>query len=64
MAAPGAATSLLGTRLGEAEIAAAASLLQQEIAPAGGVQASPAYQRHLAGVLARRAIRLAWDRAR
>ncbi|MFL5332487.1 MAG: FAD binding domain-containing protein [Geminicoccaceae bacterium] len=64
MAAPGAAASLLGTRLSEAEITAAASLLQQEIAPAGSVQASPAYQRHLAGVLARRAIRLAWDRAR
>jgi hypothetical protein len=29
----------------------------------GSVQASPAYQRHLAGVLAQRAVRLAWGRA-
>jgi carbon-monoxide dehydrogenase medium subunit len=63
MAAPRAAASLLGTRLGEAEIAAAASLLREEVDPMGSVHASPAYQRHLAGVVAARALRLAKARA-
>jgi len=63
MAAPRAAASLLGTRLGEAEIAAAAALLREEVDPMGSVHASPDYQRHLAGVVAARALRLAKARA-
>jgi carbon-monoxide dehydrogenase medium subunit len=63
MAAPRAAASLLGTRITEADIAEAASLLRTEIDPMGSVQASPAYQRHLAGVVAARALRVARGRA-
>ena len=63
MAAARAAASLVGSRLAEADIAMAAALLQQEVDPQGSVQASPAYQRHLAGVLATRALRRAAERA-
>jgi carbon-monoxide dehydrogenase medium subunit len=63
MAAPRAAGVLLGTRLDEGAIAAAAALLREEIEPMGSVQASTAYQRHLAGVIAARALRLARARA-
>ncbi len=63
MPAPRAAASLIGTRCAEADLAQAASLVREDIAPMGSVQASAAYQRHLAGVLARRALRLAWERA-
>jgi carbon-monoxide dehydrogenase medium subunit len=63
MAAPLAASALLGTRLTDAEIAAAAGLVKQEVAPTGSVQASPAYQRHLAGVIAQRALATARGRA-
>lgn len=58
-----AAASLVGTRLAEADIAAACDLLRAEVDPMGSVQASPAYQRHLAGVVAARALRLARERA-
>lgn len=61
--APRAAASLIGTQGTDADLAQAAALVREEIAPMGSVQASPAYQRHLAGVLARRALRLAWERA-
>ncbi len=63
MLAPGAAAVLIGTAMAEADIAAAAALAAREIDPLGSVQASPAYQRHLAGVLAGRALRLAAERA-
>ncbi len=63
MAAPRAAAALAGTRLEEAAIAQAAALARQEVDPLGGLEATPAYQRHLAGVLAARALRLARDRA-
>jgi carbon-monoxide dehydrogenase medium subunit len=63
MLAPRAAESLLGTQLVKADCAAAAALAAREIAPMGSVQASPAYQRHLAGVLVRRALALAVERA-
>ncbi len=63
MAAPRAAAALHGTRLAEADIAAAAELARQEVDPMGSVQASPAYQRHLAGVLTARALRIAKARA-
>lgn len=41
----------------------AARIAAEEVAPMGSVQASPEYQRHLAGVLAARALRLAEARA-
>lgn len=63
MAAPRAAAALLGSRLAEADIAGAAALVRQEVDPLGSVHASPAYQRHLAGVVAARALRLAKARA-
>ncbi|WP_203074512.1 FAD binding domain-containing protein [Falsiroseomonas ponticola] len=63
MAAPGAAAMLVGTALTVGEIAAAAEAAKAEIEPMGSVQASPAYQRHLAGVLAARALTLAAERA-
>jgi carbon-monoxide dehydrogenase medium subunit len=63
MAAPRAAASLIGTRLADADLAAAADLARQEVAPTGSVQASPAYQRHLAGVVAQRALAAARSRA-
>jgi carbon-monoxide dehydrogenase medium subunit len=58
-----AAASLAGEAPGDAAFAEAAALLRAEVAPRGSVQASPAYQRHLAGVLALRALRLASERA-
>jgi aerobic carbon-monoxide dehydrogenase medium subunit len=60
---PRAAAALVGTRLWEADLAEASAVLLAEIDPLGSPQASPAYQRHLAGVLAMRALRLARDRA-
>lgn len=58
-----AAASLAGTRLAETDIERAAALAREEVEPMGSVQASPAYQRHLAGVVASRALRLARERA-
>jgi carbon-monoxide dehydrogenase medium subunit len=63
MAAPGTAAMLVGTALTAGDIAAAAEAAKAEIEPMGSVQASPAYQRHLAGVLAARALTLAAERA-
>lgn len=63
LAAPRAAAALGGTRLGASEIAASVALLREEVDPMGSVHASPAYQRHLAGVVAARALRLAQERA-
>lgn len=57
-----AAASLIGQSLSEKAIGAVAADVQQAIAPAGSVHASPAYQRHIAGVLIRRAIRAAHQR--
>ncbi len=63
MLAGNAAASLVGTQLAPADFAAAAALAMREIDPMGSVQASPAYQRHLAGVLVPRALALAAERA-
>lgn len=63
MAAPRAAAALVGSQLEEEALLTAAELLRQEIEPMGSVQASPAYQRHLAGVLAARALATAKERA-
>jgi carbon-monoxide dehydrogenase medium subunit len=59
MAAPRAAATLAGTALEDRALDEAARLAATELDPLGSVQASPAYQRHLAGVLAARALRTA-----
>jgi carbon-monoxide dehydrogenase medium subunit len=59
-----AAASLRGTQLDVAAMAAAAELAQTAIDPAGNVHASAAFQTHLAGVLTRRALAKAAERAR
>jgi len=61
MLAPRAAAALVGA--GPDAFADAAETAAQEIDPMGSVQASIPYQRHLARVLARRALALAWGRA-
>jgi carbon-monoxide dehydrogenase medium subunit len=63
MAATAAARLLLGSDLGAQAIAAAAAKAQEEIAPNGNVHCTADYQRHVAGVLARRALAQAASRA-
>ncbi|MEQ9638767.1 MAG: xanthine dehydrogenase family protein subunit M [Alphaproteobacteria bacterium] len=53
---------LVGTTLDDDAIAAAAETAKAAIDPAGTVHASAAYQRHIAGVLTRRALVKARDR--
>jgi carbon-monoxide dehydrogenase medium subunit len=62
MLAPRAAAMLAGTALEDSALEEAARLAATELDPLGSVQASPAYQRHLAGVLAARALRTARGR--
>ena len=64
MAANAAVQLLLGSMLDEKTIAAAAAQSQQEISPNGNVHCTAAYQQHVAGVLARRALAQAAARAR
>ena len=59
-----AAQSLIGRPVADDSIDEAANLAQSAIDPLGSNHASPEYQRHLAGVLTRRALRTASDRAR
>jgi len=59
----GAAAALVGTGLGAGAFAAAAAAAQAEVDPPGDIHASPAFRRHLAGVLTRRALASAADRA-
>ncbi len=60
-----AAQLLIGQReSAEAIEAAAAMASEKEIAPVGNVHASVAYQRHLARVLTRRALKQAFERAK
>jgi len=59
-----AAAALVGTALEPAALAAAAALAGCEVDPAGNVHASAAFQTHLAGVLTRRALETAVERAR
>jgi carbon-monoxide dehydrogenase medium subunit len=61
--ASAAAGPLIGQRLDEEALRQAAALVRRAVAPRGNVQASAAYQRHLAGVLAVRALRMALARA-
>jgi carbon-monoxide dehydrogenase medium subunit len=63
--APQAAAALVGQPPSPAGVDAAAHLAAEtEIAPSGNVHATPAYQRHLAVVLTRRAVHSAVERAR
>jgi CO/xanthine dehydrogenase FAD-binding subunit len=58
-----AARALIGRPVGAAEIDEAAALARRAIDPPGSVHAGADFQRHLAGVLTRRALRQALDRA-
>jgi CO/xanthine dehydrogenase FAD-binding subunit len=61
--AAAAGHSLARRRIGAAEIDEAAALVQDAIDPGGNVHASKEFQRHLAGVLTRRALTAANERA-
>lgn len=61
--ASGSSSLLQGERLTEGLIEAAAHEATREIDPWGNVHATPAYQRHLAHVLTRRALHSAHERA-
>lgn len=63
VAAKAAAAALIGGRVAADDIEAAADRAKQEIAPVGSVHASIDFQRHLAAVLTRRALRQAAVRA-
>ena len=64
VSAADAAQSLVGTSLKAEDIKEAAALAQQAVDPLGNIHASKDYQRHLAGVLTRRALVTAVGRAR
>jgi CO/xanthine dehydrogenase FAD-binding subunit len=59
-----AADALAGRMGSEAEIKDVAANVQSAIEPPGNIHATSAYQRHLAGVLVKRALRTALERAR
>jgi carbon-monoxide dehydrogenase medium subunit len=59
-----ASRSLAGQNIGSAEIDDAAALVQRDIDPGGSIHASKDFQRHLAGVLTRRALAAATERAK
>ena len=59
-----AAQSLIGSRVASSDIAQAAALAQTAVDPHDNIHASVGYQRHLAGVLTRRALATATERAR
>jgi carbon-monoxide dehydrogenase medium subunit len=63
MLAGEAGQSLVGCRIGAAELHQAADLVQRAIDPRGSIHASARFQRHLAGVLTRRTIATAHQRA-
>jgi CO/xanthine dehydrogenase FAD-binding subunit len=58
-----ASESLVGRRIGSAEIDAAVDLVQPAIDPGGSIHASKEFQRHIAGVLTARALATANERA-
>jgi CO/xanthine dehydrogenase FAD-binding subunit len=62
--AEAAGRSLAGRKIGAPEIDEATALIQDAIDPGGSVHASKAFQRHLAGVLTKRVLRSANERAR
>jgi len=59
-----ASRSLAGQNIGSAEIDDAAALVQGDIDPGGSIHASKDFQRHLAGVLTKRALAAATERAK
>jgi len=59
----GAAQALVGARIDEQRIRDAAAAAERDLDPPGNVHASKAFQKHLAGVLTRRALRTALARA-
>jgi CO/xanthine dehydrogenase FAD-binding subunit len=59
-----ASESLVGGAIDVARIAEAAKLVQGEIEPGGSIHASKEFQRHLAGVLIKRTLTMADQRAR
>jgi len=63
MRAARTAAALVGRRAGERELRDAAAVVDAEIDPATNVHATGAFRRHLAGVLARRALAAAAARA-
>ncbi|HML06988.1 MAG TPA: xanthine dehydrogenase family protein subunit M [Xanthobacteraceae bacterium] len=58
-----ASDSLVGRRVGAAEIDGAAELVRRSIEPGGNVHASKEFQHHIAGVLTGRALATAVERA-
>jgi carbon-monoxide dehydrogenase medium subunit len=62
--AAAAGESLIGRIIGAAEIDDAAALVQDAIDPGGSIHASKEFQKHLAGVLTKRALAVANKRAR
>jgi CO/xanthine dehydrogenase FAD-binding subunit len=58
-----AAAALIGERIAAPAIEAAAEAATRAVRPPGGIHASAAFQRHLAGVLTRRAVARAHERA-
>ena len=58
-----AAAGLIGNRIIGQQMEDVADTVQRMIEPSGNVHASPDYQRHVAGVLTRRALATAYDRA-
>lgn len=58
-----AAAGLIGNRVTGQQMEDVADTVQRMIEPSGNVHASPDYQRHVAGVLTRRALATAYDRA-
>jgi carbon-monoxide dehydrogenase medium subunit len=59
-----AEASLKGNRLSDAVITEACRLAQTALDPDGDIHASAAYRKHVAGVLAGRALRQAAERAK
>jgi carbon-monoxide dehydrogenase medium subunit len=59
-----AARALVGGPVDEGRVREVAAAVQRELDPPGNVHASKAFQRHLAGVLTRRALQAAVNRAR
>jgi CO/xanthine dehydrogenase FAD-binding subunit len=60
--ASAAASSLIGQKCTDAAIEVIAADVQKALQPTGNIHASPQYQRHIAGVLTRRAIATAYER--
>src|SRR5262249_52391120 len=56
------AACLIGQPCNDKTIAEVAAAVREAISPSGNVHASPAYQRHIAGVLVGRALKTAYER--